>query len=49
LVIDPKGEPLHDAGNTENIQTTELSADTLMNWRAKFPAYLDADDFELKN
>ena len=48
LVIDPKGEPIHDAGTQETIQTTELSAEVLHAWRTKFPAYLDADDFEMK-
>jgi predicted amidohydrolase len=49
LVIDPRGEMLLDAGSLEAVNTTELSAEDLKNWRARFPAYLDADDFELKN
>jgi predicted amidohydrolase len=48
LVIDPKGELLFDGAGAENITTTELNVETLNNWRAKFPAYLDADDFDLK-
>lgn len=46
LVIDPKGEIIGDGGNDESIITTELNAHDLKSWRAKFPAYLDADGFE---
>ena len=48
LIIDPKGEIIVDGGNEESIITTELNANELNGWRAKFPAYLDADGFELK-
>jgi omega-amidase len=47
-VIDPRGEHLYEADNKEDIHTTTLNAETLKAWRAKFPAYLDADDFEVK-
>ena len=47
LVIDPKGEVLSDAGHQECIITSSLNAEDLKHWRTKFPAYLDADDFEL--
>ena len=48
MIIDPHGEILLDAGSKEAIQTTTLQFDLLESWRKKFPAYLDADDFELK-
>jgi len=47
LVVDPKGEVLYDAGEQDAIVTTELNASELKNWRSKFPAYLDADDFKI--
>jgi omega-amidase len=42
-----QGEEIYQAGSQEEIRTTELDAEALRNWRAKFPAYLDGDDFEL--
>lgn len=47
LVIDPRGEILYDAGEQDTLATTELNASELKNWRTKFPAYLDADEFEI--
>lgn len=47
VVIDPTGDCLYDAGNLEQNQTTELSSEHLKNWRKKFPAFMDGDDFAL--
>jgi omega-amidase len=45
-VISPKGETLFESNTEESIQTVELHAQQLQEWRTKFPAYLDADEFE---
>ncbi len=47
-VIDPKGRLLINHGNEESIQTTGLSAEELINWRVKFPAYFDSDEFDFR-
>ncbi len=43
-----KGETVYFADDKECIETVTLSWDNLANGRAKFPAYLDADDFIIK-
>lgn len=47
-IIDPQGEVLLDLGAEDMIGSADLSADRLEQWRESFPAYLDADDFDLK-
>lgn len=44
-IISPKGETMFERINEESIQTIELNKQELTEFRAKFPAYLDADDF----
>ena len=46
-ITSPQGEEVYQAHAQEEIRTTELNAEEFKNWRAKFPAYLDGDDFEL--
>ncbi|MEO1053021.1 MAG: amidohydrolase [Bacteroidota bacterium] len=46
--IDPKGNELCFEADDEMITTVALSADELLRYREKFPAYLDADQFEVK-
>lgn len=47
-VIDPKGHLIFEQADTEFIQTFELDKEALDQYRQKFPAYLDADNFEIK-
>jgi omega-amidase len=47
LVIDPLGAILHDAGSSEGVATTLLSAHQLQTVRTKLPFWADADRFEL--
>lgn len=47
-LISFKGEDLLNLGNQERIQTGEIFKNELENFRTNFPAYLDADSFELK-
>jgi omega-amidase len=47
LVLNAKGEPLYEVGSVEESRTTTLSQSDLQDWRSKFPAYLDADEFQL--
>lgn len=46
-IIDPKGNELKRLGNTTEIGISTLSKRHLEEFREKFPAHLDADDFEL--
>jgi predicted amidohydrolase len=47
-LIDARGRVLAKCEEYKNdIQTTGISLDELRNFRAKFPVYLDADDFEI--
>lgn len=49
VVIDYKGNIVAEvAENTEGIASTTLSLSELHQFREKFPAYMDADDFEVK-
>lgn len=49
VVLDPKGASIASCSPaTEAITTTTLDHAGLIAFREKFPAYLDADDFELK-
>lgn len=45
----PKGEILIQMDNKERYTEIQLSITELLEFRNKFPAYLDADDFEIKN
>jgi predicted amidohydrolase len=47
-IISPKGEPILHLDNLETVRTLELSANSLLNYRDKFPAYLDGDDFSME-
>ena len=47
-VISPKGEILYHSKDKEEIHTQILNLEALKNFREKFPAYLDADEFEIK-
>ncbi len=46
-VITPKGTIAFQANNEAVVQTIELDATELLSYREKFPAYLDADRFQL--
>jgi predicted amidohydrolase len=47
-IIDPKGEIMASAGQDhEKVITADLSLSALKQFRKKFPAHLDADDFTL--
>ena len=48
-VIDFLGHPLSEATDEEVVTTTTLQVAPLIEHRAKFPALLDADGFELKD
>ncbi|MBX9853330.1 MAG: amidohydrolase [Cytophagaceae bacterium] len=48
-VIDFKGEDICNFVDREEICTEVLSYESLKEFRKKFPAHLDADDFEIKN
>jgi len=47
-VIDFLGQPLLEIPEGEAVATTTISAADLKAWRERFPAMLDADDFELR-
>ena len=47
--MDFKGGLLLDLASHDQIATTELSAAELAEFRAKFPAHLDADSFSLSS
>ena len=46
-VLDFMGEPLVEAQDANGVFVTRLSAAKLAAFKEKFPAYLDADDFQL--
>lgn len=47
-IIDFVGRTLVDAGDVEQTLTAELDTAAQADFKAKFPAWMDADDFELK-
>jgi predicted amidohydrolase len=47
-VIDFKGNPIVDLGDQSAIQTVEINKENLDVFRKIFPAFLDADSFDLK-
>lgn len=46
-LIDAKGHTVSDAGSVEGVVTATLSKAELDRFRARFPVYRDADEFEL--
>lgn len=47
-VHSPEGETLFSLAHEETVKTLTLSAEKLREFRARFPAYLDADSFTLQ-
>lgn len=47
-LINPLGEVVWSLADAEAVQTLILSKNTLLEYRNTFPAYLDADNFEIK-
>ena len=47
-VIDPMGIIIYDREQDEEVITHTLKADVLKNWREKFPAWRDADRFNIE-
>ncbi|MEM1405189.1 MAG: amidohydrolase [Bacteroidota bacterium] len=47
VIIEPKGGTICDLEGNDAIQTITLSKEDLINYRKKFPAYLDSDRFEI--
>lgn len=47
-VINPKGEQIYYAKDNEVVQTVTLNGEELFSFRQKFPAFIDADRFEIK-
>lgn len=47
-VIDPLGEALLEFGAEERVETVTLDAARLLEHRQRFPAWMDADSFELR-
>lgn len=48
VVLDFLGQPLTPAGQGELVQTVTLDREALQTFRQRFPAHLDADDFDLR-
>jgi len=47
-VVNPKGEPVFTLEGMEAIKTVAISGNSLLSYRDKFPAFLDADDFSVE-
>lgn len=47
-IISPKGEHIYINEGTESMKTIELSSNSLEAFRDRFPAYQDADDFDIE-
>jgi predicted amidohydrolase len=47
-VLDPLGEPLVDLGAQEQVVTVRLDPAVLLAHRERFPAWMDADAFDLR-
>lgn len=47
VVLDFRGMPLSSEGSGDRVETTVLDLEALAGFRARFPAHLDADPFEL--
>lgn len=48
-VIDPRGQTLWSGEEAETVETVVLEAAKLLEYRDKFPAFLDADKFRLED
>lgn len=48
VVIDPKGKFITELSQTESIINCAISLKELREYRQKFPAYLDADEYDIK-
>jgi omega-amidase len=48
VLLDFKGVPMIELHSQEKIETATLSKQALLDFRESFPAYLDADGFELR-
>lgn len=48
MVIGPKGDYIFSVEGVEEVKTIQLNANSLQAYRDKFPALLDADDFNLE-
>ena len=46
-VLDPVGEPLIELGAQEQVATVRIDPAPLLAHRERFPAWMDADDFQL--
>jgi predicted amidohydrolase len=46
-IYSPKGDTIYFADDREEMKTISLSMEELLNFRAKFPAHLDADSFQI--
>jgi omega-amidase len=47
-ILGPKGETIYSSIGEEVVKTMQLNAHALQNYRDKFPALLDGDDFNLE-
>jgi predicted amidohydrolase len=47
-IISPKGESIYTTEGIESMKTIELSSNSLEAFRDRFPAYMDADNFEIE-
>jgi predicted amidohydrolase len=47
-VIDPQGSPIITLPNEEATTSITVSREQLDQWRQRFPAHLDGDDFRLE-
>ncbi len=48
VVVSPLGDELLQAGTAAGAHQCSIDMEALQNWRQKFPAWMDADSFELK-
>jgi len=47
VLLDFLGQPIAAGGTNDEVMSGSISAEALASFRAKFPAYLDADKFEI--
>jgi len=47
-ILDPWGEAIVELGTQANVVTALLSSESLRDWRARFPAHMDADSFQIR-
>ena len=48
-IISPKGDSIFTIDDGEAIRTLEINANSLLSYRDKFPAFMDADDFTIES